>query len=120
MSQHLISTKAKPTTCGGCGTPLLAAHDAGIPARGNATPIAPEQEAAVLLTGAWTYTLTAGKQLIHRTPEKIRSNWPTGTIHAQHKCPTDRNRQQFQEARQQWKQARHHARLRTHQTGETQ
>lgn len=86
MSQHLISTKAKPTTCGGCGTPLLTAHDAGIPARVNATPIAPEQEAAVLLTGAWTYTLTAGKQLIHRTPEKIRSNWPPGTIHASHQC----------------------------------
>lgn len=88
MSQHLISTKATPTTCGGCGTPLLVGHDAGIPARVNATPIPPEKEAAILLTGAWTYTLTTGKQLIQRDADKIRSGWPPGTIHAQHKCNT--------------------------------
>ncbi|HLU43582.1 MAG TPA: hypothetical protein VKZ67_00955, partial [Natronosporangium sp.] len=102
-------------------TPTLYAHEHGIPTTVNAQPIPPEQEWQTLLTGTTTYTHTdKGHELVTRTPHIITTGQPTGTIHAQHKCPTDRNRQQFREARQQWKQARHHARLRTHQTGETQ
>lgn len=87
MSRHLISTRTQPQTCPGCGTPLLTALDAGIPTRVNAQPIPPETEPDILLTDRWTYTHTQGKQLIHRTPEKITSAWPRGTIHPEHKCP---------------------------------
>lgn len=88
MSRHLICTTARAQTCPGCGATLLAALEHGIPTRVDATPINPADEVGILLTGAATYTLTRGRQLVHRTPEKIRSGWPPGTIHPAHQCPT--------------------------------
>ena len=88
MSQHLISTRTQTQTCPGCQAPLLVALDEGEPARADATPITIQQEIAVLLDNRRTYTHTQGRSLIHRTPERIRSGWPTGTIHPAHKCPT--------------------------------
>jgi hypothetical protein len=87
MSQHFISTTARPTTCPGCGASILAAIDAGLPAHVNTQPLPPAHEPAVLLTGAWTYTHTKAGHLIHRTATHIRAD-TAGTIHAQHQCPT--------------------------------
>jgi hypothetical protein len=125
MSQHLITTRARTTTCPGCAAPILTAIDAGLPAHVNPTPIPPQQEATILLTGAWTYTHTTAGHLIHRHPDHIRTGQPTGPIHATHKCPTPpliptthttQNNQQLRaqlaEARTAGKTARHTARLR--------
>jgi hypothetical protein len=87
MSRHFISTTARTATCPGCGAPILVAIDAGLPAHVNTQPISPHDEAAVLLTGAWTYTHTKAGHLILRTATHIRAGM-LGTIHAQHQCPT--------------------------------
>jgi hypothetical protein len=124
MSQHLITTRARNTTCPGCAAPILTAIDAGLPAHVDATPIDPANEIGILLTGAWTYTHTTAGHLIHRHPDHIRTGQPTGPIHQQHKCPTppliptthttetSQLRAQLAEARTAGKTARHTARLR--------
>ncbi len=88
MSDHLASTTAKPRTCPGCGSPTLVGLDRGLPFMVDANEITPEQEIAILLTGRWTYVRTTKGQMLHRTPERIRSKYLTGTIHAEHQCPT--------------------------------
>lgn len=117
MSEHLISTRSQQSTCRRCGATLLAAHDQGMPVVVDATPL-PDRgaEIAALLRGLRTYT-HAYRQLIYRSPERIESGWPAGTIHASHQCPQQRQqqqfRQQFEEARYHGKAMRHHARMRT-------
>jgi hypothetical protein len=116
--EHLISTRSRTITCPRCHATLLAAHDSGEPVTVDATPL-PDRtaEIAALLQNRRTYIHTFGRQLIHRTPEKIRAGWPTGTIHARHQCPqqqlAQQTRQQFATARHYGKETRHHARLRT-------
>lgn len=117
MSRHLISTSSQRVTCPRCGQQLLTAHDSGEPVTVDATPLPDHAaEIAILLENRRTYIHTIGRQLIHRTPERICSGWPTGTIHARHLCPqqqrTQEIRQQFATARRYGKEARHHARLR--------
>lgn len=114
---HLISTNTRAITCPRCGTALLAAHDRGRPVTVDAEPL-PDRNAeiAALLRNLHTY-IHAYRQLIHRTPEKIRSGWPEGTIHVTHQCPQQQRqnelRAQLKTARHYGKEARHHARLRT-------
>lgn len=86
MSIHLISTRAIPRKCPGCGNQILVGIDEGVNARADATPITPANEAPVLITGRRTYTLISSGYLIHRTAAHITSGQPRGTIHAEHKC----------------------------------
>ncbi len=86
-AKHLVSTTATPRTCT-CGAPILTAHDEGLPARVDATPIPIGDEIATLLTGRRTYTHTWIGQLIHRTPGRIASRrLDHHPIHAEHRCP---------------------------------
>lgn len=87
MNRHLISTRAKPRTCPGCGAPTLTALDRGLPATVDATPIDPgPPEITALLAGKWTYILLTSGYLLHRDADRIHARTP-GNIHAQHACP---------------------------------
>lgn len=83
---HFISTTARNTTCPTCRAHTLTAHDEGLPATVDATPIPATDEIAALLAGKRTYTKTRGGQLIHRQAGRIRGGWLKGDIHAEHKC----------------------------------
>jgi hypothetical protein len=85
MSRHLISTIARRATCPRCQVELLEAIDTGIATRVDAQPITAQQEIAALLEGRWTY-LHRHQLLIYRDVTIIAGD-PTGTIHAEHRCP---------------------------------
>lgn len=87
MTTPWLSTPAKPATCPRCGAAILTAHDEGLPASVDATPLADHAaEIAALLAGMRTYTQARNKQLIERTPQRLSTNNIPGTIHAEHKC----------------------------------
>jgi len=86
MSQHLISTTVKPTTCPGCGAAVLRAVAEGQTVTVNVEPIEPAAETTALLTGALTFSLGTDKELTYRDAGRIRSGHLRGTIHVQHPC----------------------------------
>lgn len=123
MSQHLICTRATSSTCRRCRASVLIAYDEGEPVTADATAIAPQNEATILLQNRRTYTRTVGGYLMRREPAHIISGHPAGDIHPQHQCavPTQREeagqlRRQFDTARNAGKQDRHHARMRRSET----
>lgn len=88
MSQHLITTVAKPETCR-CGASVLRGHSEGLPTVVDANPIQADVEYVALLDGLWTYSLNSQGKLWHRSEWRIRPRRldPTIAIHVQHKCP---------------------------------
>lgn len=86
MSAHLITTEASPATCPRCGATVLRGIAEGMTVVVDAEFITPAAEAAALLTGAWTFTLTGIRELIHRDAGRIRGGHLRGTIHVQHSC----------------------------------
>lgn len=99
MTGHLLTTPATARTCPHCKAHLLTAHDQGIPAIVDATPITPGDELTALLEGRWTYNHIYGL-LIHRDAARIAAGHQSEPIHAQHKCPVITNRIQQQTAEQ--------------------
>lgn len=86
MSRHLITTEASPATCPRCGGTVLRGIAEGVTAVVDAEPIDPGGEVAALLTGAWTFTLSGTRELIHRDAGRIRGGHLRGSIHVQHPC----------------------------------
>lgn len=84
----LITTRAKPATCRGCGTPTLAGVAEGMPVVVDQQPIEPGQEYLILLDGRHTYALNPKGELWHRSEWRIRGGRLSilQTIHAQHAC----------------------------------
>lgn len=86
MSGHLITTEVDQVTCPRCGATVLRGIAEGLTVTVNLEPIDPTAEVAALLTGAWTFTLSRTRELIHRDAGRIRGGFLRGTIHVQHPC----------------------------------
>ena len=82
---YLITTRAVEKTCP-CGQLIYAGVAEGMPARVDADPLDRRQEVTALLDGRWTFALTRGRELVHRTPGRIRIGLNGISIHRQHRC----------------------------------
>ena len=86
MTRHLVSTTVTTKPCPRCGRTVLAALDEGLPAEVDPARLDNTGEITALLDGRKTYTLTGGKELIHRDAGRIRHGHLRGSIHAEHQC----------------------------------
>lgn len=88
MTDHLVTTRAKPDTCHRCQDPILIGLAEGLTARVDITPL-PDRDAeiAALLAGLRTYTCFSNSELAYRDPTRIRDpRLNRRDIHAEHKC----------------------------------
>lgn len=88
---HLVTTPAEESHCHRCHGETLVGLEEGLTVRVDRQPIARtggdlSGEVAALVAGLDTFVLTAGRELCHREPHRIREGRPTGTIHARHQC----------------------------------
>lgn len=90
MADHLVTTRATPTTCRRCEGQLLVGLAEGITARVDAEPLTGRAgELAALTEGRITYTRFRNGELVERTPGRITDPFLLlrGPIHASHQCP---------------------------------
>jgi len=93
MTDHLVTTRAKPATCHRCRDPILIGLADGLTARVDATPL-PDRNAeiAALLAGLRTYTRFSNDELAYRDADRIREHHKRDPrlaprqIHVEHKC----------------------------------
>lgn len=84
--RHLVTTKAAHAACEHCGASILAGLAEGVPTRVDAVPLPLGGEPAAHAERRWTYTLTAGGELVHRDASRIAAGSLTGPVHADHRC----------------------------------
>lgn len=91
MAEHFVTTTAKEARCPRCGAATLTAHDEGMPARVDVTPLRDHTaEIVALLENRRTYLHTAYGQLHYRDETQLKKpHDPSARIHAQHICETN-------------------------------
>lgn len=86
MSAHMVSTEATPALCPRCHRLTLTAVSEGLSVRVDTTAMDADTEITTLLTGRVTYTFTAARELVQRTPQRITGSTLRGPVLPDHSC----------------------------------
>lgn len=85
MTDHLITTEPKVSSCRRCAGTILTGHVEGLPVRVDPRPLDRHAELDALLAGLVTYTLHRSG-LIYRDADRIAGRRDHGPVLADHHC----------------------------------